>query len=210
MKKIDNFINEYSLSKTLRFQLIPVGKTEENFENKLLLEADEKRAKDYVVVKGYLDRLYRSFIEKSLSRVNLEGVREYAEMYYSANRDDLSISKMEDGYYNYKNNNTRVLIKDFDVQHPELRVYGTRSKETLTIQDIDKDKDEELDNNQSKKYSIVLNKRILNFKRNSPIKIKNMKYMKEPKTDNRIKYNINKNKKQISFKKIVPDRKSVV
>ena len=113
------------------------------------------------------------------------------------------ISKMEDGYYNYKNNNTRVLIKDFDVQHPELRVYGTRSKETLTIQDIDKDKDEEIDNNQSKKYSIVLNKRILNLKRNSPIKIKNMKYMKEPKTDNRIKY-INKNKKQISFKKIVP------
>ena len=88
------------------------------------------------------------------------------------------ISKMEDGYFNYKNNNIRVLIKDFDVQHPELRVYGTRNKDTLTIQDIEKDKDKEKDNNNNlnKKYSIVLNKKILNFRRNSPIKINNMKY----------------------------------
>lgn len=28
----EQFINRYSLSKTLRFSLIPVGRTEENFE----------------------------------------------------------------------------------------------------------------------------------------------------------------------------------
>ena len=77
------------------------------------------------------------------------------------------ISKTEDGYFNYKNNNTRVIIKDFDVQHPELRIYGTRNKDTLTINSEDKDKD-----NNYKNSSIVFDTKILNFKRNSPIKIK--------------------------------------
>ena len=36
MKKVDLFVNQYPISKTLRFALIPVGKTEENFNNALL------------------------------------------------------------------------------------------------------------------------------------------------------------------------------
>ena len=116
------------------------------------------------------------------------------------------IPKMEDGYFNYKNNNIRVIIQDFDVQHPELRVYGTRNKNTLSINEEEKF-DEKEDNNIDEikqKYSLVLNKKLLNFKRNSPIKIKNIKYVKEPKSDNRIKYNINRNKKQIAYRRIVP------
>ena len=50
VKKIDEFINCYSLSKTLRFSLIPMGKTEETFTEKLLLEEDENRAKEYGTV----------------------------------------------------------------------------------------------------------------------------------------------------------------
>ena len=34
----EQFINRYSLSKTLRFSLIPVGETENNFNKNLLLE----------------------------------------------------------------------------------------------------------------------------------------------------------------------------
>ena len=116
------------------------------------------------------------------------------------------IPKMEDGYFNYKNNNIRVIIQDFDVQHPELRVYGTRNKNTLSINEEEKF-DEKEDNNIDEikqKYPLVLNKKLLNFKRNSPIKIKNIKYVKEPKSDNRIKYNINRNKKQIAYRRIVP------
>ena len=111
------------------------------------------------------------------------------------------ISKTEDGYFNYKNNNTRVIIKDFDVQHPELRIYGTRNKDTLTINSEDKDKD-----NNYKNSSILFDTKILNFKRNSPIKINHIKNIKDPKTDNRKKYiiNLNKNKKKIDFKSKVP------
>ena len=45
------------------------------------------------------------------------------------------IQKTEDGYFNYKNDNIRLLIKDFDVQHPELRVFGTRKRDTLLLND---------------------------------------------------------------------------
>ena len=33
------------------------------------------------------------------------------------------IPKIEDGYFSYKHNNIHIIIKDFDVQHPQLRVY---------------------------------------------------------------------------------------
>lgn len=60
------------------------------------------------------------------------------------------IPKMDDGYFNYQHDNIRILIKDFDVQHPSLRVFGTRKLESLTINEEeieglnegrDKDKD---------------------------------------------------------------------
>ena len=118
------------------------------------------------------------------------------------------ISKMEDGYFNYKHNNTRVIIKDFDVQHPELRIYGTRNKDSFTINDEDEDKfknkENKNNNNNSKKFEIMLNKKIVNLKRNSPVKIKNMKFMKDSKIDKRILYNLSKSKKLISNKKLIP------
>ena len=48
----EQFINCYPLSKTLQFSLIPVGKTEDNFNKKLLLERDKQRAENYEKVKG--------------------------------------------------------------------------------------------------------------------------------------------------------------
>ena len=132
--------------------------------------------------------------------------KENKDQNYLIDLQGKKIPKMEDGYFNYKNNNIRVIIQDFDVQHPELRVYGTRNKNTLSINEEEKF-DEKEDNNIDEikqKYSLVLNKKLLNFKRNSPIKIKNIKYVKEPKSDNRIKYNINRNKKQIAYRRIVP------
>ena len=52
------------------------------------------------------------------------------------------IQKMEDGYYNYKKDNIRLLIKDFDVQHPELRVFGARKRDSLLLQEEEEDQDQ--------------------------------------------------------------------
>ena len=95
MKKIDSFVNYYPLSKTLRFSLIPVGKTEDNFNAKLLLEEDEKRAIEYEKVKRYVDRYHKHFIETVLANFHLDDVNEYAELYYKAGKDDKDLKNME-------------------------------------------------------------------------------------------------------------------
>ena len=98
MKKIDAFTNRYPLSKTLRFSLIPVGKTEENFNAKLLLEKDKKRADAYEKVKGYIDRYHKCFVENVLKSLYLDGVCEYAQLYYQTGkneRDHMHMEKLE-------------------------------------------------------------------------------------------------------------------
>ena len=47
---INEFINMYNLSKTLRFSLIPYWETEEYFVKRHLLDEDEERAESYVKV----------------------------------------------------------------------------------------------------------------------------------------------------------------
>jgi hypothetical protein len=58
------------------------------------------------------------------------------------------IPKLEDGYFNYKDDKIRLLIKDFDVQHPELRVFGARKKDSLLINDEDENIDKDIDKDQ--------------------------------------------------------------
>lgn len=59
----EQFINRYKMSKTLRFSLIPVGKTEENFNSKKLLEEDRDRAEKYENVKKYIDMVRMARLE---------------------------------------------------------------------------------------------------------------------------------------------------
>lgn len=88
-----NFVNLYSISKTLRFELRPVGKTADNFENNRLLETDKALADNYKKVKGYIDRYHRDFIERTLADFQLDGVKEYAELYYTPKRNKKETSE---------------------------------------------------------------------------------------------------------------------
>lgn len=89
MKKIDKFTNKYSISKTLRFRLIPQGKTLEYF-NERYLDTDVERADEYQIVKEYIDRYHKTFIEKTLSNVSFDNVliQRYEELYKNKNRSD--------------------------------------------------------------------------------------------------------------------------
>ena len=93
---IEKMIRRYPITKTLRFSLIPVGATEENFNKKLLLEEDEKRAEEYEKVKGYIDRYHRKFIDRVLSTVILEKIREYADCYYKKDKTNDDRKHMAD------------------------------------------------------------------------------------------------------------------
>lgn len=91
----EQFINRYPLSKTLRFSLIPVGKTEDSFNKNLLLEKDKQRAENYEKVKGYIDSFHKEYIESVLSKARIEKVNEYANLYWKSNKNDSDIKAME-------------------------------------------------------------------------------------------------------------------
>lgn len=71
--KIEKFTNKYSLSKTLRFELKPIGETAdyiEDFKSQYLRDIvakDEQRAKDYEIVKEIIDDYHQQYIEEKLS-----------------------------------------------------------------------------------------------------------------------------------------------
>lgn len=91
----EQFINCYPLSKTLQFSLIPVGKTEDNFNKKLLLERDKQRAENYEKVKGYIDSFHKEYIESVLINARVEKVDKYADLYWKSNKDDSDAKAME-------------------------------------------------------------------------------------------------------------------
>ena len=91
----EQFINYYPLSKTLRFSLIPVGKTEDNFNKKLLLESDKQRAENYENVKSYIDRFHKEYIKSALANARIEKINEYAALYWKSNKDDSDAKAME-------------------------------------------------------------------------------------------------------------------
>ncbi len=72
-KTIDTqFTGIYPLSKTLRFELIPQGKTLEFIEQRGLIEQDEERDLAYEIVKKIIDDYHKKFIETALSGASFE------------------------------------------------------------------------------------------------------------------------------------------
>ena len=80
----EDFTNLYSLSKTLRFELIPQGKTLEHIERNGLLFQDEERAKEYQNAKKIIDKYHQHFIEEVLKSVEIEKslLEEYETLYF--------------------------------------------------------------------------------------------------------------------------------
>ncbi|MDR0926928.1 MAG: type V CRISPR-associated protein Cas12a/Cpf1 [Ignavibacteria bacterium] len=69
---METFQNLYKVTKTLRFELKPVGSTATNISNSELLKQDEQRASDYKEMKKLIDKYHKDFIERSLSKVELD------------------------------------------------------------------------------------------------------------------------------------------
>ncbi len=61
----DAFTRKYALSKTLRFELVPQGKTAENLEN--VFEEDKKIEANYQKAKVRFDELHRVFVREALA-----------------------------------------------------------------------------------------------------------------------------------------------
>ena len=87
MGTLNRFTRVYPLSKTLRFELKPVGKTLETITSSGLLEQDQHRADSYIKVKGIIDEYHKAFIETVLNDFKLnytdEGKKNSLEEFYT-------------------------------------------------------------------------------------------------------------------------------
>ena len=142
MKKIDQFINQYSLSKTLRFKLIPVGDTLKNFELKHMLDQDKERAENYSKVKKFIDAYHRVYIEKVLSAFSSNAafsdkIREYAELYYKSNKSDDDKQEMRESEKNLRALISKALKSGEDYKD----LFGKRLIEELLPAFLENDED---------------------------------------------------------------------
>lgn len=76
-----DFTHLYPLSKTLRFELKPIGKTLEHIHAKNFLNQDETMADMYQKVKAILDDYHRDFIADMMGEVKLTKLAEFCDVY---------------------------------------------------------------------------------------------------------------------------------
>lgn len=104
---LSRFTNLYSLSKTLCFELQPVGNTKENIEANGILVRDEKRAKDCKKVKELIDKYHKQYIKERLQNFKLplhnedkrNSLEEYKALYDKSKRseaEDVAFTEVKD------------------------------------------------------------------------------------------------------------------
>lgn len=94
MKPLERFTNLYPVSKTLRFELIPIGKTAENFKKSKILEQDKHRDDSYQKVKKLIDDYHKYYIDNMLGGIAeteveallLEDLQGFTTLYLKAGR----------------------------------------------------------------------------------------------------------------------------
>lgn len=95
MKNLKQFVGLYPVSKTLRFELKPVGKTKENIVKNGILEKDNQRAVGYKAIKNVIDEYHKAFIEQMLNEFelnlsddgNLDSLEEFFLLYHLSSND---------------------------------------------------------------------------------------------------------------------------
>ena len=104
MGTLKQFTRVYPLSKTLRFELKPIGRTLEFINSSGLLEQDQHRADSYIKVKGIIDEYHKAFIETVLNDFKLnytdEGKKNSLEEFYTCymckSKDDVQKKLFEE------------------------------------------------------------------------------------------------------------------
>ena len=95
-KNLMKFTNLYSVSKTLRFELKPIGETLRNIHKGNFLKADEKKVDDYQDVKKIIDNYHKYFIDDVLKNASFGWKKlEDATKEYNKNKSDDSTLETE-------------------------------------------------------------------------------------------------------------------
>ncbi|MDD7272934.1 MAG: type V CRISPR-associated protein Cas12a/Cpf1 [Prevotella sp.] len=125
IRKFDDFIHLYSLSKTLRFEARPIGETLHHFINNGLLERDEHRAESYVKVKKLIDEYHKAFIDRVLNdgalnyedKGECDSLTEYYALYSTQKRDEATQKHFKETQQHLRNQLVKKLTDGDAYKH---------------------------------------------------------------------------------------------
>lgn len=133
MKSLNDFTNLYSLSKTLRFELKPIGKTLENIQKHGILENDNQRAKSYVEVKKIIDEYHKHFIEESLAdfkfdskeeNKNEEDRKDHLKEFYTLYTCGSKNEKQKKQFEDIQTNLRKQIVEQFNKNEKFKRLFS--------------------------------------------------------------------------------------
>lgn len=120
----EDYQNQYSISKTLKNELIPYSsKVLENMIKNGVISEDEERADSYKKVKKLIDQYHKKFISESLMNIEIPSLDEYYKLYNSkGNESKKKIDKLSE------------LMRKHIVKHIKSnpKFYTLFSKELIT------------------------------------------------------------------------------
>lgn len=128
-----DFTNKYSLSKTLRFELKPVGKTVDWIKEKGLVSEDEQKAEFYKKAKKIIDEYHKVFIERVLSEIEISSellndiYRIYVDL--KKNKNDEKLAKEYANLQEKLRKGIRKGIENFD----EFKKVSDGTKQVVKI-----------------------------------------------------------------------------
>jgi CRISPR-associated protein Cpf1 len=126
----EGLTNKYSVSKTLRNSLIPVGKTLDYIKMNHMLDRDIQRRKDYAVVKKMIDAYHLKVINEALEGKKLSALDRTAELYFLGKRTDEEEKELEECF--------TALRKEIVVFLRSHEKFGILDKKNLIEEELNK------------------------------------------------------------------------
>lgn len=108
MSIFDSFTQKNSLSKTLRFELKPIGKTAENFKSNIFIH-DQQRNDSYAPMKHLLDEAHMTLLEDALSS------------FEQKNKKSVDWQKLADAYITYRKEKSQNNEKKLEKTQEDFR-----------------------------------------------------------------------------------------
>ena len=112
MNTLADFTGLYQVSKTLRFELIPVGATLQHIEKKSIIDADTRLAESYKLMKKTIDEFHKDFIDRALMGAELTGLADYYSL-YTASSEEKKDKKYADRVKKAKDALRKEIVKRF-------------------------------------------------------------------------------------------------
>lgn len=128
-----NFTKLFQTSKTIRFELIPQGKTEDNIEKNGIIINDIQRADSYQKMKKIIDDFHKYFIDLALHNVKLTHLDDYLAL-YNQSTDNKKEQKFKDDLKKTQDILRKEVVKSFSDGEAKAIFAILDKKELITIE----------------------------------------------------------------------------